>query len=382
MVALSAGEVILKYVCPGLGGIIAFFMFGAPMPAVLEVRRRRYIGETNALPFAAMGTNCLAWLFYGFLIRDWFVYIPNFVGLFFGWFYTFTCFRFSKDSAQETLIYILLGSATLYFVIGIVHQACDMSFAAAKTLWGSTAVGVLALYYVAPLTTMLKVVKDRDSESLNGPLCCMNVINGALWFSYGLAIKDYFIAMPNGIGAGLNVICILLCVIFPKKRTARQALAQLPAAAGAGPLRIQSAHFTPRPDEPPGGPAPAAGRLASFFDLTQMRWRSGGAAVGGAGAAAAAGSAADGGPGAAVVGASAGSLKWLLRKDGIAEGEGDVEGQQPCAADSSDRAKMDDDHSCIGVADAALDASLLVDGEGSEKNGDGTRREQDPQQQQ
>jgi hypothetical protein len=33
----------------------------------------------------------------------------------------------------------------------------------------------------------------------------------ALWFAYGLAIKDYFIGFPNGIGAGLNVICVLLC---------------------------------------------------------------------------------------------------------------------------------------------------------------------------
>jgi solute carrier family 50 protein (sugar transporter) len=83
---LSAADIVLRYVCPSVGAVIALCMFGAPMPAVLEVRRRRFLGDTNALPFAAMAANCLAWIFYGFLIRDWFVYAPNYVGLMFGWF--------------------------------------------------------------------------------------------------------------------------------------------------------------------------------------------------------------------------------------------------------------------------------------------------------
>jgi len=195
-------------------------------------------------------------------------------GLLFGWYFTFSCYKFSKDSAQDVMTGIFLATATLFFVVGIVHQACNMGFDAAKTLWcalvsffvcvggwvaaregalgcvfyvlsvalqeaaaggtatpspctlqtpetnppthqptrrGSTAVGVLAIYYVAPLTTMLKVLRQRDSASLNGPLSTMNVINGALWFAYGLAIKDYFIALPNGTGAALNVLCVLLC---------------------------------------------------------------------------------------------------------------------------------------------------------------------------
>jgi hypothetical protein len=51
---------------------------------------------------------------------------------------------------------------------------------------GSTAVGVLAIYYAAPLTTVAKVVAERDSSSLHWPLCSMNTVNGLLWFAYGL----------------------------------------------------------------------------------------------------------------------------------------------------------------------------------------------------
>lgn len=74
-------------------------------------------------------------MFYAFLIRDWFVYIPNMAGLMFGWFFTFSCFKFSKDEAQDMITAIILGTAVLFFIIGLIHQAFNMQFDAAKKLW-------------------------------------------------------------------------------------------------------------------------------------------------------------------------------------------------------------------------------------------------------
>lgn len=45
---------------------------------------------------------------------------------------------------------------------------------------------VLALYYIAPLSSVAKVVAQHDSSSLHWPLCCMLIINGLLWFAYGM----------------------------------------------------------------------------------------------------------------------------------------------------------------------------------------------------
>lgn len=56
---------------------------------------------------------------------------------------------------------------------------------------------VLGVYYVLPLSTVATVLKDRDSSSLYWPLSLMNVINGCLWFAYGLAITDFFILLPK-----------------------------------------------------------------------------------------------------------------------------------------------------------------------------------------
>lgn len=62
---------------------------------------------------------------------------------------------------------------------------------------GATAVTVLGVYYVCPLSTVATVLKNRDSSSMYWPLSLMNVINGCLWFAYGLAIVDYFIFVPK-----------------------------------------------------------------------------------------------------------------------------------------------------------------------------------------
>ena len=50
------------------------------------------------------------------------------------------------------------------------------------------AAGALALvaYYTAPLSTLIKVVRRKDSSSLHAPLCIMNFVNMCMWLSYGL----------------------------------------------------------------------------------------------------------------------------------------------------------------------------------------------------
>lgn len=253
---------------------------------------------------------------------------------------------------------LLIGAIFLYWLMGFVSMAASLSDAATKTLWGATSVAVLGVYYVAPLSSVAKVIAERDSSSLHWPLCTMNIINGMLWFAYGLALKDWFVCLPvrgvcgavrqagvdrraqgawrlrglssvkrrwllcfgccrsaglchvvvshacpaclsaclsssavpaavscpcvlqNGIGAGFNVVCLVMCFVFPARRKQQlqqpgQLLDELNPGANWGALRLQS---IARP--PAGSPAAVAAAAAGgsgggggFFDLTQLRWR-------------------------------------------------------------------------------------------------------------
>lgn len=106
------------------------------------------------------------------------------------------CCLFLLVQAQDMLRNLILGAIVLYWLMGLVSMAAALSPASNKTLWGATAVAVLGVYYVAPLSSVAKVIAERDSSSLHWPLCTMNIINGMLWFAYGLALKDWFVCLP------------------------------------------------------------------------------------------------------------------------------------------------------------------------------------------
>lgn len=44
----------------------------------------------------------------------------------------------------------------------------------------------------------------------------MNTANATFWTLYALAIKDLYIAIPNGIGVALGIVQIFLVIIFPR----------------------------------------------------------------------------------------------------------------------------------------------------------------------
>jgi hypothetical protein len=56
---------------------------------------------------------------------------------------------------------------------------------------------ILLIFYSAPLSALAEVLRTRCSASLYLPFAAMNVVNGLLWTTYGLALGDSFIYGPN-----------------------------------------------------------------------------------------------------------------------------------------------------------------------------------------
>ena len=56
---MSTGDIILKYVCPGLGVIIANLMFAAPLRDCYNVVKvGKGLGKLNPMPWAFSAGNC------------------------------------------------------------------------------------------------------------------------------------------------------------------------------------------------------------------------------------------------------------------------------------------------------------------------------------
>ena len=50
------------------------------------------------------------------------------------------------------------------------------------------------LYYIAPLSTLVRVVRGRDSSSLHLPQLVANAVNVAMWLSYGVVSHSHLAA--------------------------------------------------------------------------------------------------------------------------------------------------------------------------------------------
>lgn len=75
----------------------------------------------------------------------------------------------------------------------------------------------LFFFYGAPLSSVVKVCRDRNSASIHIRTMVTNTLNSCFWTAYGLAIGDAFIFVPNGIGAVLGFMQIALVLLFPRK---------------------------------------------------------------------------------------------------------------------------------------------------------------------
>lgn len=87
---------------------------------------------------------------------------------------------------------------------------------------GFAAAVSLVFFYTGPLSTLVKVMKHKDSSSLNLPFSIMVFMNVVMWLSYGLAIKNPFNWVPETIGGALSTTGLVLMMIFPRREVIRE----------------------------------------------------------------------------------------------------------------------------------------------------------------
>jgi solute carrier family 50 protein (sugar transporter) len=111
---------------------------------------------------------------------------------------------------------VVLFMVTLWIAtISLVTFTDSFTNSVKQNIVGGIVIGNLLFFYGAPLSTIATVLKTRNSRSIHVPTMITNTANGAFWCAYGIAVQDYLIGGPNGVGAFLGGIQILLCVLFP-----------------------------------------------------------------------------------------------------------------------------------------------------------------------
>eukprot|EP00980_Cylindrotheca_fusiformis_P017534 scaffold5498_cov86-Cylindrotheca_fusiformis.AAC.8 len=322
---VSTGEVLLQYVCPALGVVLANCMFFAPYGDLKKAIPKGHLGNLNPTPWTFMLGNCFGWIFYAILKEDMWVFAGNVPGFLLSVWLNLGAVKllnqehYSTELRASMVNYLILngqkvsssqeGSTvsspkvdksdpilimttfaanptapppsiteppfpTVEKDSKTVNKGADADFMMMKpkkedwstivmevtsqqmtpaptrhenlvlalvvvwTIIGSVValvkddsvlskettlliVGllnniILIFFYAAPLSTIKTILQDRNTASLHVPTMMLNTLNSTFWMVYGIAVMDYFLIVPNGLGACLGAFQIVLSFTFPR----------------------------------------------------------------------------------------------------------------------------------------------------------------------
>ena len=119
---------------------------------------------------------------------------------------------------------------------GIIMGTAASDRDAAGTMVGSIGCAFGLAYYMAPLSTVYVIIKNRDARTLYAPMICINLVNAMLWVFYGAAgVNDPIIWGPNMIGIMLSVFQLLLIFLFRNPTGAQHSTVSVVDDIGAAP---------------------------------------------------------------------------------------------------------------------------------------------------
>lgn len=212
VIAVKAG--FASTVAPTLGVALSNAMFLSAVPAVLDARKNGNLGDLNPVPWAFILANCIAWLHYSYVVQNPYAFASNALGAVLGLFFTLTGVALGSPSQRNQLTAVAVVTSAASIAASFWTCFLLKTAAARQLLTGYFANVILVVFYGAPLSTLRMVLRDKSAASIYAPLSFLSLLNGSLWVIYGLAIRDFFIVVPNCCGLILAVIQLAFKVIF------------------------------------------------------------------------------------------------------------------------------------------------------------------------
>ncbi|CAH2070463.1 unnamed protein product [Thlaspi arvense] len=241
-----------------MGNIISFVVFLAPVPTFVRICKKKSTEGFQSLPYLSALFSALLWIYYamqkdgsGFLLIT-----INAVGCFIETIYIVLFVTYANKKTRISTLKVLgllnfLGFAAIVLVCELVTKGSTR-----EKVLGGICVGFSVIVFAAPLSIMRVVVRTRSVEFMPFSLSLFLTLSAVTWLFYGLAIKDFYVALPNVLGAFLGAVQMILYVIFKyyktpmaekteKSKTASDHSIDIGKLTMTGPILDSSVHIPP-----------------------------------------------------------------------------------------------------------------------------------------
>lgn len=217
---MVTSALLTDLIAPMVGCVLSATMYMSSLPAVYAATKRKSLGPLNHHPYPAMLAVSMGMSAYSFMINDQWLAWANLPGVASSLYYVLHSIVLLPPAADRAhlintvLAVILFWFAVFYVTITLVGADMDLL----QSVVGICCQPFVCMLYIAPLTTVKRVLASRSSESLYLPLCVINLVNSSMWLVYGwLNLNDPLVYGPNLLGVPLSFLQCALCAAFPRK---------------------------------------------------------------------------------------------------------------------------------------------------------------------
>lgn len=172
--------------------------------------RKRGTGDMSPFPFISGHLSTSLWLRYGLLIDDFSLIFVNTIGstLFLGYIVTFYYYSIKRVNIIHPPTIRTLNKFQFDLQPMIVKQFTGclllLSTALLYSLWnediptvkkniGTLCCVITVVFFAAPLTSVIHVLKVKNTDCLPFPIILTGFIVTSQWYTYGVLLKDEFI---------------------------------------------------------------------------------------------------------------------------------------------------------------------------------------------
>ncbi|XP_065854186.1 bidirectional sugar transporter SWEET16-like [Euphorbia lathyris] len=212
-------NLLLTFVIGIIGNLISLLVFISPIKTFCGVVKKKSTENYKVDPYITTLLSTSLWSFYGILNPDGLLILTiNGTGVVFQSVYL-TLFIIYAPKDKKIRTAKLVGLLNVGFV-GLVIAVT--LFAIHGRHLRLTVVGLLCsaftiAMYAAPLSAMRLVIKTKSVEYMPFFLSFFLFLNGCVWGTYALLLKDFYIGVPNAVGFILGSTQLILYAIYRNK---------------------------------------------------------------------------------------------------------------------------------------------------------------------
>lgn len=197
-----------------LATIGSVLIYLSPCPDYGRIIRHKATGEVAILPIVLMFCNALMWTEYGFLDGSAFpVGAVNGFGVLTTIVFASIFLRFASPRGPIVRMYaialLVMCVPALYITLSKTG-AIDQSDDTVVTVMGYAGDAFTIGMYASPLATMRKVVRTKSVASLPVTMSLVGLYCSSIWAVYAILATDFFILVPNALGAMLSLAQVVL----------------------------------------------------------------------------------------------------------------------------------------------------------------------------